>query len=579
MKTRIKKALPILEWLPNYRRSQLGGDVTAGLTTAVMLIPQGMAYAMLAGLPPHVGLYASIVPMLVYALFGTSRQLSVGPVAMDSLLVIAGVSVLAEPGTEEYIGYAITLALMVGLIQVLMGVFRMGFFVNFLSRPTVTGFTAAAALIIGSSQLGPLMGIDAERKAKLFATLGEIWRHLGEVHLATLVIGGGALLMLLAFKRWAKKLPAALIVVIVTTIAVIAFGLEASGVATIGNVPSGLPGFEIPSFEFGDIPVLGGTALAIALVSFMETISVGRKFAQKFRYDLRPNQELIGVGAGNLTGSFFGGYPVAGGLSRTAVNADAGAKTPLASLITAATIALALLFFTGWFVDIPKATLAAIIIAAVSGLVDVTEMKRLWKVKRPDFGVMLLTFIATIALGIQMGILIGVGISIALFVFRTTRPHAARLGRVPQTSAYRNIKNYPQAITWDGLLLVRVDAQFYFGNVTFLKDTLTEFEKEMDSELRSVIIDASSINQLDSSADAAIHEIARSYAERGIELYFANVKQPVRNVMEASGFWQQLGEDHFFLSVHDAVQCVLGKGDFCTDLQARNKERKDDETR
>ena len=241
------------------------------------------------------------------------------------------------------------------------------------------------------------MGIDAERKSKLFATLSEIWRNLGDVHLATFAVGLGALLMLLAFRRWAKKLPGALIAVILTTIAVVVFGLESAGVATIGEVPSGLPGFEVPSFELGDLPVLGGTALAIALVSFMETISVGRKFAQKFRYDLRPNQELIGVGAGNLTGSFFGGYPVAGGLSRTAVNADAGAKTPLASLITAGTIALALLFFTGWFVDIPEATLAAIIIAAVSGLVDVTEMKRLWKVKRPDFGVMLLTFVATIA--------------------------------------------------------------------------------------------------------------------------------------------------------------------------------------
>lgn len=568
----LKRIFPIVGWLSNYQRKDLSGDIIAGLTTAVLLVPQGMAYAMLAGLPPEVGLYASIVPMVAYAIFGTSRQLSVGPVAIDSLLVVAGVSLLAEPGSEQYVTYAVALALMVGLLQVAMGLLRMGFFVNFLARPTIVGFTAAAALVIGASQLPNLLGVQLPRSSGFIDSLSALAGHIGGAHVPTALLGGATVAVLIALKRVWPRAPRALIAVIGTTAISVLLSMGDGGLQLLGSVPSGLPSFGIPEFTLDTAAAFIGLAITIALVSFMETISAGKQFARTHGYDLAPNRELIGIGAANITGSFFGGYPVAGGLSRSVVNDQAGAKTQLASFVTSGTVALSLILFTPWFALVPKATLAAIIIVAVAGLVDVKEMKRLTRVKRADFAVTAVTFVATLGLGIQLGILVGVATSIAAFLFRTTNPHAAVLGRVPNTTAYRNVENFPEAITWDHVLLVRIDAQFYFGNVTFLKDTLDKFEHRCKGDLRFVIIDASSVNQLDSSADAALHQLAERYSERCVRLFFANVKHPVRLVMERSGLVERLGEERFFLSVHDAVCCVLGRENFCTDRQAHKNE-------
>lgn len=524
----LSKYLPALQWLRTYNRSDLGGDVGAGLTVAVMLVPQAMAYAMLAGLPPVIGLYASTVPLLLYALFGTSRQLAVGPVAMVSLLVLTGVSPLAAPGSAEYVGYALTLMMMVGVMQLGLGLLRAGFVVNFLSHPVVSGFTSAAALIIGSSQLKHLMGIDIPRSSKVHETVGNVVSHIGDTHLATLAIGAGAIATIVALRRFAPKIPGALVVVVLGTLAVVGLDLAAGGVAIIGNVPGGLPSITAPSLSGDALSVLLPTALAISLVGFMESVSVARFFARQHSYRIEPNQELIGLGMANIGGAFFGGYPVTGGLSRTAVNDQAGARTGLASILTAALIVLTLLFLTPLFHSLPKAVLAAIIMVAVSKLFDVGEVKHLWKTDRVDLGLLVVTFAATLLLGIEEGILLGVAASMLVFMVRRTQPHYAVLGRLPGEGVWRNVENFPEAQPIPGLLALRFDASFYFGNVRFLQQRIEAEEGRSAEPLAGIILDMAAVNALDSSAATMLVDLARELDERDIRLLLASVKGPVR---------------------------------------------------
>lgn len=554
--TGLRKLLPFLGWLPGYDKKLLGGDVSAGLTTAVMLIPQGMAYSMLAGLPPIMGLYASVVPIAVYALLGSSRQLAVGPVAMVSLLTLQGVQTLAEPGSANFIAYAVTLALMVGVLQIGMGVFKLGFLTNFLSHPVISGFTSAAALIIGASQLKLVVGVDLGKSGNVFAIVGTALSKIGEWHWLTVGFGVGAIVMLEALKHYKKTFPRALAVVVVGTVAAWALGLDQQGLKIVKDVPAGFPTPSLPMVDGAVLEGLLPTAITIAMVGFMESISVAKAFARMNRYEVDAGQELVGLGAANVAGSFFNALPVTGGFSRTAVNAQAGAKTGLASLITAAVIGLTLLFFTPLFYFLPSAVLAAIILTAVAGLVDVAEVKHLWHVKRADLALLALTFVATLGLGIEEGILVGVGASLLNFVVRTTRPHFAVLGRLPGTEEYRNVKNYPEAETTEGVLALRIDAQFYFGNVSFLKDTLRSLELGMKEPLRAVVLEMISVNQLDSSAEAALAELYAAYRERGIPFVLSGVKGPVKVVMQKSGLWEKLGEDARFFRVHDAMLSV-----------------------
>lgn len=556
----LSRYLPITEWLPNYRREDLKSDLTAGFTTAVMIIPQAMGYAMLAGLPPIVGLYAALTPILAYAMLGTSRQLSVGPVAMDSLLVAVAVGAIAKTGTDQYVAVAATLGVLVGVVQLTLGVLRMGFVVNFLSRPVISGFTSAAALIIGASQLKYLLALDLPKTHHVHKVLWGIVTQLSEIHPITAIIGGLSVVALIWLKKAMPKLPRALVVVVATTAAVVAFGLTGKGVDVVGDVPSGLPPFSPPIMDPALWQTLLPSAITIALVSFMEAISVGKHFARENRYEVDPSQELIGLGVANISGGLLGGYPVAGGFSRTAVNASAGARTQLSALITVAVVALTLMFLTPLFHDMPKAALAAIILTAVLGLIDLVEPKRLYRIKRVDFGLLIFTFLMTLSVGIQWGIVLGVSASLLLFIVRTTQPHVAVLGQVPGTEAYLNIQRHPHAKQVPAVLVVRIDAQFYFGNVSFLKETLRNLEQQRGEKLKAVVIDASGINQLDSSAEAALGEIDRDYAERGIRLFFARVKGPVRDVMHLSGMLQRLSEEkRIFFRTNDAVQSAVGR--------------------
>lgn len=554
--SRLDRIIPATVWLRAYERRNLRADISAGVTTAVMLIPQAMAYAMLAGLPPIVGLYASTLPLVLYALFGSSRELAVGPVAMDSLLVATTLAPIAVAGSSEYVGLAVLLALMVGIIAAGLGLARAGFLVNFLSRPVVSGFTSAAALIIGLSQLKHLLGVELPRSQQVFAILAAAVRSVEQIQPHTLLIGGVSIAALVLLKRYAPKVPRGLLVVAAASVSVWAFGLDTRGVAIVGEVPAGLPAPSLPAVDLGMVTELAPAAFVIALVGFMEAVSVAKAYASQRGYEISPNQELIGIGAANVGAALVGGYPVTGGFSRTAVNAQAGARTPMAGLVTAAVVVGTLLFLTPLFYFLPKAVLAAVIMTAVFGLIDVQQVRHLWRVDRADLVLLGLTFVATLALGIQAGIGLGVGASLLWFVIQTTRPHAAVLGRLPGTSAYRNVARHPQAERFDGVLILRIDASFYFGNVSFLKELVRDALAEQSAPVHTVIVDASSINRLDSSANDALGGMVTTLRDAGVELILAGLKGPVIDALKRSGSYRDVAGEHPFLTVHDAVESV-----------------------
>ncbi len=430
---------------------------------------------------------------------------------------------------------------------------RAGLLVNFLSHPVVSGFTSAAALIIGLSQLGHLLGIDIPRSQHIHTIALAAIARAGEVQPITVVIGAVSIAALVVLKKVAPKLPRALIVVAGTTAAVWAFDFASAGVAIVGDVPAGLPTPKFPVLQGDTLISLLPTAAIISLVGFMEAISVAKTLAAKNRYEIDPNQELVGLGLANLGAAMFGGYPVTGGFSRTAVNAQAGARTPLAGLVTALVVMGTLLFLTPLFYFLPKAVLAAVIMTAVFGLIDVSEVRRLWAVDRADLALLVLTFISTLSLGIQAGIGLGIAASLLWFVVQTTRPHAAILGRIPGTTSYRNVQRHPGAQQIPGVLILRMDASFYFGNVTFLKEMIRDSMAAANEPPTAVILDASSINRLDSSANAAMSDIVRSLGDQGVRFVLAGLKGPVLDALRRSGIAREVAGATPHLAVHDAV--------------------------
>ena len=550
-----KSYIPILDWLPSYNRKWLKGDISAGLTVGVMLIPQGMAYAMLAGLPPIYGLYASIIPLIIYAIFGTSRQLAVGPVAMVALLIAAGVGTLAQPVTEAFIALAVTLALLVGIIQLAMGVFRLGFLVNFLSHPVITGFTSAAALIIGFSQLKHLLGLDIPRSNYIHEIIGGAFANASAINFATLLVGLGAIVLILFIKKMKFVIPGPLLAVAFGIVAVWSFGLFEQGVKIVGEVPQGLPPFALPDFEWASIKTLFPIALTIAFIGFMESIAVAKAIQSKHKdYKLVPNQELIALGLANIGGAFFKAFPTTGGFSRTAVNDQSGAKTGMAAIISAALIALTLLFLTPLFYYLPKAILASVIMVAVFGLIDFKETIYLWKADRADFWMLVSTFAGTLILGIEEGILIGVVLSLAMLIYRTTTPHYAILGKIPGKPHYRNIERFDQVEQRQDIMIFRFDARLYFANVNFFRQKIEdEIEKRRD-DLKLVILDADSMNSIDSSGVHTLIDFNGFSKNKGLEFYIAGMKGPVRDTAHRSGLIDKLGTDKFFFRIQHAIE-------------------------
>ena len=556
----LKSYIPILSWLPSYKKEFFKGDLTAGLTVGVMLIPQGMAYAMLAGLPPIYGLYASIIPLVLYAIFGTSRQLAVGPVAMVSLLVAAGVGAIAAQGTEQYIALAIMLALMVGVIQLLMGVFRLGFLVNFLSHPVISGFTSAAALIIGFSQLKHLLGFNIPRSNHIHEIIGNAIADISQVNLPTLIIGVVAIALIVIVKKVKIPVPGPLLAVVFGVLAVWGLGLFENGVKIVGEVPKGLPGFGIPNLNLENIQALIPIALTISFIGFMESIAVAKAVQKKHKnYKVEANQELIGLGVANIGGAFFQAFPTTGGFSRTAVNDQNGAKTGLASIISAGLIVLTLLFLTPLFYFLPKAILASVIMVAVFGLIDVKEAKYLWKSDRSDFWMLLATFVGTLALGIEEGILIGVVLSLGMLIYRTTTPHMAILGKIPGKPDYRNIQRFNDLEISDEVLVMRFDARLYFANVNFFKDAIEKEVTKKGKALKLVVLDADSINHIDSSGLHALKDMIDNCKSQNIEFYLAGLKGPVRDILYRSDLISEIGEDKVFFRIQHAIDYFYNK--------------------
>ncbi|MFD1608720.1 SulP family inorganic anion transporter [Oceanobacillus luteolus] len=550
----LKKFFPALDWILNYKKSDLSGDLSAGLIVAIMLIPQGMAYAMLAGLPPVIGLYASTIPLIIYALFGTSRQLAVGPVAMVSLLVLAGVSTITEPGTGEYISLVLLLMLMIGLIQFLMGILKLGFLVNFLSHAVISGFTSAAAIIIGLSQLKHLLGIKLESD-NVFLLLWESLSKISEINVIAFAIGIGSILLLIGIKKYVPRVPGPLVVVGLSILLVYLLQLHAFGVNIVGEVPKGLPTFSLPAFNMDSVIALMPIALTISFIGFMESIAMAKAIASKEKYKVVPNRELVGLGLANVAGSFFSAYPVTGGFSRSAVNYQAGARTPFASIITAVLILFTLLFFTGFFYYLPNAVLAAIIMVAVYSLIDVKEAKYLFKIRSVDGWTWVITFIATLTIGIEKGILIGLAFSLLVFIGRSAYPHVAELGYLPDKNVFRNMKRFPEAKVVPEVTIFRIDASLYFANMSFLDDKLCERIAEKP-QTKWIILDFSGVNSIDAVAIHSLEEIMETCSKGGIQFLFAGIKGPVKDLLKKAEWNHKYGNQLQFLSLEHALKAI-----------------------
>ncbi|MET7028300.1 SulP family inorganic anion transporter [Sediminicola luteus] len=552
----MRKFFPFLDWLPKYQKNFFANDLVAGLTVGVILIPQGMAYAMIAGLPPVYGLYASLFPILVYALLGTSRQVAIGPVAMDSLLVAAGLGALAITTMEEYIVMAVFLAFMVGAIQLTLGFLRMGFLVNFMSKPVISGFTSAAALTIIFSQLKHLLGANIPNSNQFHQMILNAFNNLSSTNPYDLAIGVVGILIIVLLKRWNPKIPSVLLVVLLGGFAVYFLGLESFGVNVVGVVPEGLPSFNLPAFELDRAKEIFPIALALALVGYLETISIGKALEEKTNKEtIDANQELVALGASNMVGSFFQSYPVTSSFSRSAINAESGAKTTIASLYSVLLVVVTLLFLTPLFYFLPNAALASIIMVSVFGLIDIPYPKSLWKHRKDEFGVLAITFLFTLFVGIKEGILVGVLVSLLVMVYRTSKPHFAVLGNIRGTDYYKNIERFGDEIDMrDDILIIRFDAQLYFGNTNFFKTQLFKQIEAKGDALKLVVLNAEAINYIDSTAAKMLMHVIEEIHTRNIEFYIAGAIGPTRDIIFTTGIIDVLHKECLFVKINEAVE-------------------------
>lgn len=564
----LERYLPILQWLRVYNRSTFTSDLVAALIVTIMLIPQSLAYALLAGLPAEVGLYASILPLVAYAIFGTSRTLAVGPVAVVSLMTAAAVGNLALQGTAEYLAAATALAFISGGILILMGLMRLGILANFLSHPVISGFITASGIIIAASQLKHILGVDASGH-NLLDILLALGSKLNQINLPTLVIGVTAT----AFLFWVRKQLKPMLInfgmgerladivakagpvlaVVATTVATWGFSLDEQGVKVVGTVPTGLPGLHLPSFDADLWQQLFVSALLISVVGFVESVSVAQTLAAKRRQRISPDQELIGLGASNVASAASGGFPVTGGFSRSVVNFDAGAETPAAGAFTAVGIAIATLVLTPLIFFLPKATLAATIIVAVLSLVDLSALKRTWDYSRSDFAAMLATIVLTLVEGVELGIIAGVGLSVLLYLYRTSKPHSAIVGRVPGTQHFRNVDRF-DVETCKRVLTLRVDESLYFANARYLEDRIYDLVAKQ-AELEHLVLMCPAVNLIDASALESLEAINQRLQDSGVRFHLSEVKGPVMDKLKLTHFLDELTGE-VFLSQYDAWQTL-----------------------
>ncbi len=566
--TRVRPWLPVLDWGRSYGRDTALSDLVAAAIVTVMLIPQSLAYAMLAGLPPEMGLYASILPLVAYAVFGTSRTLAVGPVAVVSLMTATAIGGLALPGTADHAAAAVALAFLSGLILVAMGVLRLGFLANFLPHPVISGFITASGLLIATSQIPALLGIPGGGQT-LPAMLGRIAGNLPQANLPTLAIGAATLGFLVWVRRGLRPLliraglgaraadlaakAGPIVAVAGATALAWGLGLEARGVAVVGEVPRGLPPLTLPAFSAETWWALAGSALLISVIGFVESISVAQTLAAKRRQRIEPDRELVALGAANLSSGLSGGYPVTGGFARSVVNHDAGAETPAAGAFTALGILLAAAFLTPLLHHLPKAVLAATIVVAVLSLVDLGILRRAWGYAKADFAAVAVTVALTLALGVEAGIVAGVALSLVLFLWRSTRPHIAEVGLVPGTQHFRNIRRHA-VFTVPEVLTIRVDESLYFANARFLEDHILA-RVTGDCPVRDVVLMCSAVNAIDLSALESLEALNRRLADMGVRLHLSEVKGPVMDRLQRTDFPEAL-TGAVFLSQYDAARAL-----------------------
>lgn len=566
----LRDHLPFLEWATTYSRRQAEDDLLAAVIVTIMLVPQSLAYAMLAGLPPHVGLYASILPLVAYALFGTGRTLAVGPVAVVSLMTAAAVGEVAAQGTPEYVEAAVTLAFLSGAVLVVMSALRLGTLANFLSHPVISGFISASGILIAASQLKHILGVSAHGD-----TLPDMIRSLApavsSANPYTLLVGVASLIFLFWVRKRLKPLLVGLglkprvadlvakagpvVVIAVSIAAVAAFSLDLKGVRIVGDIPAGLPPFAVPSFDPSLWLNLLPAAALISLVGFVESISVAQTLAAKRRQRVIANQELTGLGMANIASAVSGGYPVTGGFARSVVNFDAGAQTPMAGAFTAAGILAATLFLTPMFRLLPQAVLAATIIVAVLSLVDFRAVLRTFRYSKADFASMAITMVVVMLVGVEAGILSGVGLSLLLFLYRTSKPHVAVVGQVPGTEHFRNVNRHA-VVTHPELLTLRVDESLYFANARFLEDKINE-AVALRPELKHVVLMCSAVNLIDASALESLEAVADRLNSAGVGFHLSEVKGPVMDALKRSDFFEHF-KGKVFLSQHNAVSTLVG---------------------
>lgn len=538
----------MLEWVRGYRRADLGPDVVAGITGATILVPQSMAYAAIAGLPPVVGLYASVVPVLAYALFGRSRQLSVGPLATISIIGAVALAKLAPAGSPRYVEYAATLALLVGVIHIGLGIGRLGFLMRFLSEPLMAGFISAVGVIIITTQLAPLFGYSVPQESLAYQTVYEWASRLDQVGWGTLAIGLATIAILLVAKR-RPRIPTALALVIAGSLAVLAFGLDGEGIAVVGHVPSGLAGPQVPPLGWDVVRTLLPAAFAITFVGFLESIALTREYAREHHYDVTTDGELVALGVSNAAAGLFQGMIVTGAVTRSSIVDAAGARTQLSGVVTACVVAPLLIFVPDVFSDIPIAVLAGIVIAAVIGFLKVKEARRLWRVKRSDFWIMMLSFASTIALGLEFGVLLTTVASLVIIIYRVTRPRIPELGRLPGTDAFVELGRHPAAETFPGTVIVRPESPLVYTSAESIEHRL----EDLDEGVHTVVLDASGVNHVDATGDHVLRTVTQRLRERGVRLLLVNVHDDVRDVLDASGFSDLLGADCYFPTDEDAV--------------------------
>ena len=537
MKFKLGKIFPIIESLTDYSLLKSKSDLMAGLLVGIMLVPQAMGYAMLAGLPPIIGLYAGTVPLVIYAVFGTSRHLAVGPVAIISLMVFSACSQLAAPGSADYIQLTIIMAGLSGLILLILGIIRAGFLINFFSDSVIHGFTSAAAIIITASQIPHICGIKVAGQGAPIVKIWEIFRGLADLHLTTLLVGLGCIIVLVVSNQLLPRGIGPFTVVILSTLLVFGTRFDQSGLAIVGSLPQGLPSFGFPDIELSTLQMMMPAALSIAFIGYIESMAVAKLIASKKGYVLDANRELTSLGLSNIAASLFSGYPVTGGFSRSAVNEDIGAHTAVSTIITALVVLLTLLLLTPLFFYMPKAALAAIVIVSVIKLVDLKEGILLYSVQKRDGLAFLITFLATLGVGVEEGILVGLSFSLLMYLWRSSQPYIAEIGFVPEEKIFHDIRRYKTAQVTETMLFIRVEGPLFFANLKFMEDHITKLVNTRTG-LERIVIDMSGVFYMDAVAVRRLEQLITMNENRGIETLFSRTRGEIREILTRAG-WEE----------------------------------------